>query len=470
MKENDIFNVKSWEVADDVEKESVQYEFEDDVTSNTPEDTADLAKKNNHPEKPHREVLIVGRDEIQKNIEKKVTQRNGLNPDSDQGHKTESKDSLNTNTKKKRTKKILLILSACLLLIAILGGLGYFLFADSVRLNQVCRYVENNDFESATSMLSQMKPSLETVAVENLIKYAESYQSAEVALDSLTQTNQNDNLVIIDELKKSHESFVDKDKTDYLPEQIRYFYNNLEDNYQNKFSNIKTDSIKSYFQLTLFWSKLIDDLNDFEMNYEFYKKDEKGYYSKLKKNLDNFQDKYDSFSAYDSISDKYQLEYDKISKKATKLNEVDFDYLEELFDDSQSSLVYYYKHWTDKGFQYSIDRMQSFVDLSEASCNELKKELSNMFSSFDNCPSYIWRYVSDCEEVYETLQSDINRDKKEFTNSEELHSLDYDKNYTTTDYFVGFYDTKNENETRKNAAIAVNIVKAYLLAGDEINT
>lgn len=360
-------------------------------------------------------------------------------------------------------------MSACLLLIAILGGLGYFLFADSVRLNQVCRYVENNDFESATSTLSQMKPSLETVAVENLIKYAETYHAAEEALDSLTQTNQNENLVAIDELKNSHESFIDEDKINYLPEQIRYIYNDLEDNYQNKFSSIKTDSIKSYFQLTLFWSKLIDALNDFEMNYEFYKKDEKGYYSKLKKNLDNFQEKYDSFSAYDSISDKYQLEYDKISKKATKLYEYDFDYLEELFNNSQETFIYNYQSWTNKSYSTSILKMQGIKDRSKSACDKLKAELKTIFGSFDDCPSYISFFVTDCEYQYENLQNSINDDKKSFAVSDELFFTSKNSNYITTDYFVGFYDTKNENETRKNAEIAVNILKAYLLAGDEIN-
>ena len=122
MNSKDRFNAQKWEVADYLQEEAVEHKVKNDEISNPPGDTTKATEKNNHlSEETRRDVVIIDRDAIQKNIEKKFVNRNGLNLQRQKDPETKRTVSSNENNKKKNSKKkiIIAILVSCVLLVII---------------------------------------------------------------------------------------------------------------------------------------------------------------------------------------------------------------------------------------------------------------------------------------------------------------------------------------------------------------
>ena len=250
MSTNDKFDAKKWEVADNVPKKPVQYEFEDEGTLNKLDETALLkGETDNHSKESPRNVVIVGRDEIQKNIEKKATYRNDLNSESHEENKTKSTDSLNENTKKKKSRRIIVGLSACLVIVAIVAvSLGVYYNSSKYHFEQIIQYIDQAQFDKATEELSYIQSEINITQVKNMIDFAHLLYDSSELKDSFPNSallEVKDATQLNEQVKLLNKS-LSKMKSNDLPNMFLDSYQGLVSNYNDTFKNFDTQATDQF--------------------------------------------------------------------------------------------------------------------------------------------------------------------------------------------------------------------------------
>lgn len=133
MNSKDRFDAEKWDSIDEVNTSVVpQYEFEDAENNN--QSNSFVAEK----------WFVEEEDKIEPTVKKKESENNSVQNGSTINQKSENNSVSKLQATSNKKGKLVKILVAAVLIIVIIGGLGYFAFSDSLRLTE---YIEPTYWE-----------------------------------------------------------------------------------------------------------------------------------------------------------------------------------------------------------------------------------------------------------------------------------------------------------------------------------
>lgn len=345
------------------------------------------------------------------------------------------------------------------LVLSVVAAVVIVITSDAYKLNTAGkRAALNSDYSGAIKLL-------DTVSEEN--SYQAEMTGSFIQVMKLSQeitdiTAGNPSEVqnlsdVFAEYKKLRNDFDSKYEIHELPKILHDIYNY--DQTIQDLDNIDEKQMESYVSLILAKNKLDNAVYPFGVG-EF----EKNHYKQFLSAYENFFEFYNAYTKNYSKSSFGYDEYEKLVSAVEKSKQVDSDNIVGLLNDAQYTYIHDYRYWREKGYIYTLNDIQEYVNKSKGACVSLEKKLPNYFSDGNNVPAFIGFFVGDCKGECGNFQSTIDSDAKKFSMTEPLGSgNDIDPKWTSTDYFTGYYNTKDKKATKKNAVIANKILKAFII-------
>lgn len=172
---------------------------------------------------------------------------------------------------------------------------------------------------------------------------------------------------------------------------------------------------------------------------------------------------YESFNGT-SLPSQFSGKYSQLKAITETALDIDYSTLKKNFNVAQQAWLFERNWWAKEGFKFTLKEMRSIAKKGDNACAALKAKMKLIFVS--SAPSYISEFITECEAQNTSVNDWADETKSKYGYSETLvlHAGEHNAKWTSTDDFVGFYNTDSSDATLKNASCCIQLVQAFVLA------